>query len=187
MRRSSQGKTKTTKTKTLPYRSQELGQTDGVRPISSWITANFTGRLALWGLVGSLLIPLGTTTLRGMHHLVSCVDEIDQTFAVTAIDAKRAIVTGSTVIMREPPVGDCASVDMAMRVRPDGKGFIAIRMPVVNETDRAWTTSVILQLDGLRTSVPMGVVQPGETVTKITRVRLRSDLKSITGTLVVGP
>jgi hypothetical protein len=122
-----------------------------------------------------------------MHHLVSCVDEIDQTFAVTAIDSNRAIVTGSTVIMREPPVGDCASVEMAMRVRADGKGFISIRMPVVNETDRTWTTSVILQLDGLKTSVPIGVVKPGETVTKITRVRLQSDLKSITGTLVVGP
>ncbi len=118
---------------------------------------------------------------------MSCVDEIEQVFAVTAIDAKRAIVTGSSVVVREPPTGDCASVDMSMRVRPDGKGFILIKMPVVNETDRAWSTSVILQLDSLKTSVLIGRIPAGQTATREVRVRLTRDLKNITGTLVVGP
>jgi hypothetical protein len=143
--------------------------------------------VAVSGIVGSLLIPVSTSTLGGMHHLVSCVDEVEQTFAVTAIDSKRAIITGSSVITREPPEGDCASVDMAMRVRPDGKGFVLILLPVSNQTDRVWTTSVILKLDGLKTSVPVGRVKPGQTMTHEVRVRLTKELKNITGTLVVGP
>jgi hypothetical protein len=150
-------------------------------------SANTNARFGLWLLVVSFLIPLGTTTLRGMHHLVSCTDEIDQTFSITAIDAKSAVITGSTSVVRKPPTGSCAAVDMNMRVRPDGKGFVVIGLPVENKTDRTWTASVILQLDSLKTSVPVGRIGPGETKRKDLRVRLTQDLASITGTLVVGP
>jgi hypothetical protein len=151
------------------------------------LPVNQRGHYALWLLAASLLIPLGTTNLRGLHHLVSCTDEIDQTFSVTAINATQAIVTGSTSIVREPPEGDCAAVEMNMGVRPDGRGYVLVTMPVVNETDRPWSTSVILQLDGLQTSVPVGRIPAGATKTKVLRLRLTRDLQSITGTLLVGP
>ncbi len=151
------------------------------------MSALSAGRVALAALVGSFLIPLSTTTMRGMHHLVSCTDEVDQTFAVTAVDSLRAVITGSTAVVREPPTGECSAVDMNMQVRPDGKGFILISMPVVNRTNLAWNTSVILRLDSLRTTVRVGQINAGETHTKELRVRLTSDLQSITGTLVVGP
>ncbi len=151
------------------------------------MSALSASRVALAMLVGSFLIPLSTTTLRGMHHLVSCTDAVDQTFAVTAIDSLRAVITGSTSVVREPPTGECSAVDMNMQVRPDGKGFILISMPVVNRTDRPWNTSVILRLDGLQTMVRVGRIHPGDTYTKDLRVRLTTELQSITGTLVVGP
>jgi hypothetical protein len=158
-----------------------------VKNVLKRFSANNHGRFALWLLVASLLIPLGTTTLRGMHHLVSCIDEIDQTFAVTAIDQTNAVITGSTSVVRTPPTGDCSAVEMNMRVQPDSKGFVLIDLPVENKTDRTWIASVILQLDGLKTSVPVGRVQPGDTKNKTVRVRLTKDLRSITGTLIVGP
>jgi hypothetical protein len=150
-------------------------------------SANTNARFALWLMMAAFLIPLGTSTLRGMHHLVSCTDEIDQTFSVTAIDAKSAVITGSTSVVRTPPTGECSAVDMNMRVRPDSKGFVLIRLPVENKTDRAWTASVILQLDDLKTSVPIGRIEAGKVKTKELRVRLTQELQSITGTLVVGP
>jgi hypothetical protein len=76
---------------------------------------------------------------------------------------------------------------MDMRVKPDGQGFILISMPVVNQTDRAWSTSVILQLDELKTAVSLGRVEAGATIKKQVRVELTKSLQSITGTLVVGP
>ncbi len=155
------------------------------RPTS--MSALSASRVALAMLVGSFLIPLSTTTLRGMHHLVSCTDAVDQTFAVTAIDSLRAVITGSTSVVREPPTGECSAVDMNMQVRPDGKGFILISMPVVNRTDRPWNASVVLRLDGLQTMVRVGRIHPGDTDTKDLRVRLTAELQSITGTLVVGP
>jgi hypothetical protein len=151
------------------------------------LPVNQRGHYAFWLLAASLLIPLATTNLRGLHHLVSCTDEVDQTFSVTAINATQAIVTGSTSIVRKPPEGDCAAVKMNMRVRPDGKGFVLVTLPVVNETNRAWQTSVIMQLDGLKTSVPVGRIPAGATRTKVVRLRLTRDLQSITGTLLVGP
>ena len=151
------------------------------------MSALSASRVALAMLVGSFLIPLSTTTLRGMHHLVSCTDAVDQTFAVTAIDSLRAVITGSTSVVREPPTGECSAVDMNMQVRPDGKGFILISMPVVNRTDRPWNASVVLRLDGLQTMVRVGRIHPGDTYTKDLRVRLTTELQSITGTLVVGP
>jgi hypothetical protein len=151
------------------------------------LPASIRSRVAVSSLVGSLLIPVATTTLHGQQHLVSCVDEIDQTFSVTAVDATRAVVTASTSIVRQPPTGDCSSVEMNMRVKPDGRGYILITMPVVNATDRAWSTSVILKLDELQTSIAVGKVPPGRTITKQLRVQLTKELQSITGTLIVGP
>ncbi len=167
--------------------TQRIGKTERVGSNLRRFSENTSARAALWLLVASLLIPLGTTTLRGMHHHVSCIDEIDQTFSVTATDSNFAIITGSTSVVREPPTGECSSVDMNMRVRPDSKGFVQIRLPVENRTNRSWTASVILQLDGLKTSVPLGRIQPGKTTTRDLRVRLTQDLQSITGTLIVGP
>ncbi len=144
-------------------------------------------RVAVSSLVGSLLIPVSTTTLHGQQHLVSCVDEIDQIFAVAAVDANRATIIGSTEIVRDAPAGDCASVEMEMSVKADGRGFVRIEFPVSNPTDRAWSTSVTLVLDGVTASVPIGRVAPGAVVTKEVRVRLTEALENITGTLVVGP
>ncbi len=159
------------------------------------LSASTTSRLALWMLLGSLLVPLGTTTLRGLHHLVSCIEEIDQTFSVTTANRpgstdpadRIAIITGSTSEVRQPPTGKCAAVEMDMRVRSDRKGFLLITLPVRNLTDRGWMTSVILQLDGLKTSVPVGRIPAGQQATKEIRIRLTQDLQSITGTLIVGP
>jgi hypothetical protein len=155
--------------------------------IRNMLPVSVRSRYALWLLVAVLLIPLGTTNLRGLHHLVSCTEELDQTFAVTAVDADRAIITGSTSVVREPPTGKCAAVSMNMRVRSDGRGFILITLPVTNETDRSWSTSVKLKIDGLTTSVSVGRVPPGETRSKQVRIRLTRELQSITGTLLVGP
>jgi hypothetical protein len=159
------------------------------------LSASTTSRFALWLLIGSLLIPLSTTTLRGLHHLVSCIEEVDQTFSVQSFPNPRSkdpndripLITGSTSVVRQPPTGKCAAVEMNMRVSPDRKGFIVITLPVNNLTDRDWVTSVILQLDGLKTSVPVGRIPAGQQATKQIRVRLTQDLRSITGTLIVGP
>ena len=153
----------------------------------SALSALSASRVAMAALVGSFLIPLSTTSLRGLHQLVTCTDEVDQTFSVTAVDSVRAVITGSTSVVREPPVGKCSAVDMNMQVKPDGKGFILITMPVENKTNLAWNTSVILQLDSLRTTVRVGRIKPEGTLTKELRVRLTDELASITGTLVVGP
>jgi hypothetical protein len=151
------------------------------------LPAALRSRVAITGLVGSLLIPVATTTLRGQQQLVSCVDETEQSFSVTPYGKKQAIVTGSTSITREPRTGDCANLAMNMAVKPDGEGFILILMPVVNKSDLAWSTSVILKIDDLQTSISVGKVRPGQTVTKQLRVELTKELKSITGTLVLGP
>jgi hypothetical protein len=155
--------------------------------LRSLLPVSVRSRYALWMLGASLLIPLGTSNLRGLHHLVSCTDEIDQTFSVTAINATQAIITGSTSVVREPPTAECSAVSMNMRVRPDGRGSVLIILPVVNETDRPWSTSVVLRIDDLKTSVSVGKVNPGQTKTKQLRVQLTRELQSITGTLLVGP
>jgi hypothetical protein len=177
-----------------PQRVQVTTNRARFNPIAG-LSASTTSRLALWMLIGSLLIPLSTTTLRGLHHLVSCIEEVDQTFSVQSFPNPRSkdpndripLITGSTSVVRQPPTGKCAAVEMNMRVSPDNKGFVVITLPVNNLTDRDWVTSVILQLDGLKTSVPVGRIPAGQQATKEIRVRLTQDLRSITGTLIVGP
>ena len=74
-----------------------------------------------------------------------------------------------------------------MIVRPDGRGFVRIAIPVANLSSRAFRTTVKLRLGDLRIPVPVGVVEPGETISKELRIRLTEDLKVVNGTLLIGP
>ena len=146
-----------------------------------------TAKLAVAGLLGSFLVPITTSTLGGLTHLVSCTAAVDQSFAITAVDSRRAVVIGSSDVVRRPPEGDCAAVEMNMIVRPDGRGFVRIAIPVANMSSRAFRTTVKLRLGDLRIPVPVGVVEPGQTITKELRIRLTEDLKVVNGTLLIGP
>lgn len=151
------------------------------------LSSSATAKLAVAGLMGSFLIPITTSTLNGLTHLVSCTAAVDQTFAITAVDSKRAVVIGSSEVVRKPPEGDCAAVELNMVVRPDGKGYVRISMPVSNQSSRGFRATVKLRLGDLRIPVPVGLVHPGEVKTKDLRIRLDSDLKVVNSTLLIGP
>ena len=122
------------------------------------------------------------------HHLhASCTAAVDQSFAITAVDSKRAVVIGSSEVVRKPPEGDCAAVELNMVVRPDGKGYVRISMPVSNQSSRGFRATVKLRLGDLHIPVPVGLVHPGEIKTKDLRIRLASDLKVVNATLLIGP
>lgn len=158
-----------------------------LEPVRAQLPFSTTAKLAVAGLLGSLLISLSTSTLGGMTHLVTCTSAIDQTFSITAVDAKRAIVTGSAEVVRRPPKGECSAVDLNMVVRPDGRGYVRISMPVTNRSSRTWRASVKLRVGRLRIPVPIGSVRPGRTVSKELRIRLTKDLQVVDATLLIGP
>lgn len=157
------------------------------RVVRQRLSSCATAKLAVAGLMGSFLIPITTSTLNGLTHLVSCTAAVDQSFAITAVDSKRAVIIGSSEVVRKPPEGDCAAVELNMVVRPDGKGYVRIAMPVSNQSSRAFRATVKLRLGDLRIPVPVGLVGPGQTKSKDLRIRLARDLKVVNATLLIGP
>lgn len=65
-------------------------------------------QVALIGLLAVLLIPIGTSSLRGLTHVLTCRDRSATPFAVEVPEDGPPVISSSTVIERDPS-GDVVS------------------------------------------------------------------------------
>src|SRR3546814_12466213 len=59
-------------------------------------------QVALIGLLAVLLIPIGTSSLRGLTHILTCRDRSATPFSVEVPETGPPIISSSTVIERDP-------------------------------------------------------------------------------------
>src|SRR3546814_14502045 len=60
-------------------------------------------QVALVGLLAVLLIPIGTSSLRGLTHILTCQDDSATPFSVVVPDEGPPTISSSTVIERPAP------------------------------------------------------------------------------------
>jgi hypothetical protein len=83
-------------------------------------------QVALIGLLAVLLIPIGTSSLRGLTHVLTCRDRSATPFAVEVPEDGPPVISSSTVIERDPS-GEVVSkevcgglvLDLVMGTRDD--------------------------------------------------------------------
>ncbi|HVM12528.1 MAG TPA: hypothetical protein VM638_08660, partial [Actinomycetota bacterium] len=61
------------------------------------------GRVALFALFAVMLIPLGTSTLRGLSHVLICAEDVATPFTLTVEPGEEPTVTSSQTIERDAP------------------------------------------------------------------------------------
>ena len=144
-------------------------------------------RLALIGLFGIFLIPLGLSSLDGLTHITTCHAGTRAPFTLQIPASGDPLVTSAATLTPEDANGLCGGLTLDMAVAPDRPGHVRVTLPITNNTRYTWRGSVKLAVRG--TSVPVGIgeIEPGETKADSVSVKIGTGTHTVRGTLLIGP
>ena len=150
-------------------------------------------QVALIGLLAVLLIPIGTSSLRGLTHILSCQDRSATPFSIDVPEDGVPTISSSTVITRDPS-GEVASpevcggliLDLEMGSRREDHADMTLR--ITNNTEFGWRGSVKLQLGDIPIPIDIGEIDAGTTEEDTFELRLDAGRRyEVEGNLLVGP
>ena len=144
-------------------------------------------RIALAALLGIFLIPMITSSLNGLTHVLTCTAETPSTFTIEAPDDSPPVVLSAITVTRDQDPALCGGLTLNMGVRRPDEGSIELTVPITNHTKFPWRGSVKLVLDGQSVPIDIGEIQPGATQTASVRVKVDPGHHDIDGTLLIGP
>jgi hypothetical protein len=139
-------------------------------------------RLALAALLGVFLIPIGTSSLRGLTHVLTCRERTNVPFTIDIPN-----ITSSQKITRDQPLELCGGLTLNLRVKPIGADKVQVALPITNHTKYTWQGSVSLNVAGTSVPVRIGTVKPGRTAADTIDVKIPHGSQTIDGSLLIGP
>lgn len=150
-------------------------------------------QVALIGLLAVLLIPIGTSSLRGLTHILTCRDRSATPFSVEVPEDGPPVISSSTVIEREPG-GEASTneicggliLDLVMGSRQENRADMTLR--ITNNSEFGWRGSVQLRLGDISIPVDIGEISAHGTAEDSFQLRLDAGRRyDIDGSLLVGP
>lgn len=144
-------------------------------------------RIALAALLGIFLIPLVTSSLNGLTHVLTCSADTPSTFTIDAPDDAPPVILSAITVSRDDDPSLCGGLTLNMAVRRPEAGKVELIVPITNGTKFPWRGSVKLVLDGQTVPIDIGSIAPGETATSSVQVKVDPGQHEIDGTLLIGP
>lgn len=143
--------------------------------------------MALFGLLGAFLIPLGISSLKGLTHILTCEQSAKTPFTIIIGGSGQPQISSSTKI-RPGEKGLCNGLALDTRVGAAGIGRVRMIVAITNNTDLVWRGSVELELQG-ETSFPVdiGEIDPHKTVSDELDLKLPAGSHEMEGSLLIGP
>jgi len=165
-------------------------------------------------LVGTLLIPVATSSLRGLTHVLSCKSALSARFDVpipAAGEDPEPVLLDPTEITRPAP-GEttvpettttrppsttttapagpepvCGGITVDMKLSTPQQGWVRVDLPVRNSGPHQWRGTVRLRVGSKTFPVDLGSIPPGQTRSKSLEVKVADKVKRVTGELLLGP
>ncbi|MEO7571974.1 MAG: hypothetical protein ABIX10_06010 [Acidimicrobiales bacterium] len=150
-------------------------------------------QVAFIGLLAVMLIPIGTSSLRGLTHILSCQGRNDTPFSIEVPEVGPPIVSSSAVLTRNPdgsvPTSElCGGLTLDLTVGSQAKGLADVVVGITNNSDYGWRGSVQIRLDDVAIPIDIGEIDAGDTVTDEFELRLDAGRTyAVEGTLLLGP
>lgn len=149
-------------------------------------------QVALVGLLAVLLIPIGTSSLRGLTHILSCRGQVAAPFTVEVPAEGLPSISSSAVIERNDdgslPEGICGGLLLDLRVGSREANRAEVTLAITNRTDYGWRGTVRMRVDDLEVPVDIGPIGAGATATDDIELRLDPERTYLLeGELLVGP
>ena len=144
-------------------------------------------RFALLGLIGCLLIPIATTSLRGLTHVLTCEQESATPFTID-VTPDGPVSTGSSVFTRDDTGELCGGLRLDIQVGSASASKATLRFSITNDTKYGWLGSVTLRLDGTDIPVDIGAIPSHQTRSDTVEIGLKVNQSyEIGGSLLIGP
>lgn len=151
------------------------------------MATSLRSRLALFVLLGTFLIPIGTSSLRGLTHVLTCNEATEVPFTLIVPERGDPVIVSSRVIERGQPEGVCGGLVLDMAVGPSSPGEVVLRLPIANRTDFDWHGTVRIRLGSTVVPVDIGEIRAGETAADTVKVKVSPGEIEVDGSLLIGP
>lgn len=153
------------------------------------LPSTLRARIALAALFGVFLIPLTTSSLRGLTHVLTCSEAVDATLVIDTTTSDDPVLGSADVVTVDEPVGLCGGLDVDLQLAsPPGADEAEVEVTVTNGTDTDWQGSIELEFSGVEVPVAIGAIDAGGTATDTVTLAVEPDRSyEISGTLLIGP
>ena len=138
-------------------------------------------------LLGTFLIPIVTSSLRGLTHLLTCEEAAEIPFTLVVPEDGPPVIVSSNVIERDAPEGVCGGLVLDMGVGPSDPGKVLLRLPIKNNTDFDWQGTVSLKLGGTLIPVDIGEIKAGQTGSDTVKINVDPGEIEVNGSMLIGP
>ena len=150
-------------------------------------------QVALIALLGVLLIPIGTSSLRGLTHILTCQEAAAAPFTIQVPEEGPPLIQSSQVLERNPDgsVPDnsvCGGLTLDVFMGSEREDRADVTLSITNASEYGWRGSVQLKLDAVDIPIDIGEIDAGETASDSFELRLdEGSSYEIEGDLLVGP
>src|SRR5688572_1383770 len=123
-------------------------------------------QVALVGFLAVLLIPIGTSSLRGLTHILTCREPATSPFTVEVPAEGPPVISSSTVIEREPsgePVSTelCGGLVLDIAIGSGADDRPVVQVTITNGSEYGWRGTVELRLDEIAIPIDIGSIDAG--------------------------
>jgi hypothetical protein len=150
-------------------------------------------QVALITLLGVLLIPIGTSSLRGLTHILTCQEAAAAPFTIQVPEDGPPAIQSSSTIERNPDgsVPDtsvCGGLTLDVFIGSDREDRADVILAITNNSEFGWRGSVKVKLDNVDIPIDIGEIDAGETAEDSFVLRLDEGSEyKIEGDLLIGP
>jgi hypothetical protein len=144
-------------------------------------------RLALLLLLGTLLIPVWVSSLRGLTHVLTCREVARTPFTISVPADGDPLIATSIRLERDQALDLCDGLALDLGARPGRGNEVVMVVPITNQSENPWRGSVALRFGEVSIPVAIGLIGPGETVSDEVRFELDPGEFELEGTLLIGP
>ncbi|HUP85398.1 MAG TPA: hypothetical protein VM143_07005 [Acidimicrobiales bacterium] len=145
-------------------------------------------RIALLVLLGAFLIPIGTSSLRGLTHVLTCRGKTEIPFTLVVPKSGPPVIISSRSIVRGAAEGVCGGLVLDMGVGPGTKpGRVQLQLPITNHTKFDWQGSVSLKIGSTFVPVDIGEIKSGQTAQDSIGLNVDPGQVQVNGSLLIGP
>lgn len=152
------------------------------------LPTSLRARIALVSLLGIFLIPLATSTLRGLTHVLTCEAAVDASLQIDNTVDDESVLLSADTITADDDDGLCGglTVDLQLASATDDEATVLVE--IANDSDVDWQGSVELEFSGTGVPVAIGAIGAGETAADTVTLRIEPDRTyEISGKLLIGP
>ena len=144
-------------------------------------------QVALLALLGVFLIPIVTSSMNGLTHVLTCQQRTRAPFTLDVGDQGPPTVSSATSVRRGEQTELCRGLSLNIGVRSLNASTVRVILPITNHTRYAWRGSVKLVIGHTSVPVNVGDVRAGGTRTAHVDVRIDPGVHDIGGSLLIGP